>query len=270
MAVKVKILTVMLIALAVTTDVLADDGQWSLLSRPYKLGSIEAISIGHNDLVLTPALLEMLGDVKGLCILDTGCGSGDIALHCAREAKVTGVDISERMIKAARDRATCEGLPINFIVGDIENLGMFADGSFDAIICIVAIAGRLSEIIHEFARLLRKGGRLYFADVHPILNKGRQEIRDGKPCLTVSDYFDRSVKSIINPFGPVANGMEIPFFWENYALQDYFDALAKGGFLVQRFLEPVPRPCEIDAEKIAKARSYPYFFLIQAIVPPKY
>ena len=102
-----------------------------------------------------------------------------------------------------------------------------------------------------------------------MLNKGRQEVRDGEPSLSVSGYFDRSVQSLVNPFGPVAGGEEISFYLKNYTLQDYFDALADSGFLVQRYLEPAPRLGEGgDALKIARASSYPFFFLIRAVRAP--
>ncbi len=243
----------------------AIERQWQALADSYL--QFRERQLGYNELVLTPALLEMLGEVKDLSILDAGCGSGDIALHCAAcGAKVTAVDISDRMIKEARQQAAREELSVGFLVGDIEDLRMLADSCFDAIVCPVAVAGRLGEIMREFGRLLGAGGKLHFGDVHPILNKGRQELKDGKPCLAVSNYFDRSVKSIINPFGPLRDGEEIPFFWKNYTLQDYFDALADSGFLVQRFLEPILSPgVSSDEQKVAKANSYTFFFLIQAV-----
>jgi 2-polyprenyl-3-methyl-5-hydroxy-6-metoxy-1,4-benzoquinol methylase len=243
----------------------AIERQWRDLAETYiKFRDQEQ---GYNELVLIPRLLRTIGEVGDLRILDAGCGAGDLAVYyAARGAMVTAVDISERMIEEARNRASREALSIEFLLADMEELEMLGDASFDIIICLVAVAGRLNEIMREFGRLLREDGKLYFGDVHPMLNKGYQEVIDGKPCLVTSDYFDRSIKKTVNPFGPAVNGEEIPFFWKNYTLQDYFDALAHSGFLVEQFIEPVPSPGKRgNVQKVAKANSYPFFFLIQAV-----
>src|SRR5215470_9487702 len=50
-----------------------------------------------------PVLWAFAGDVKGLTVLDAGCGIGYLSTKLQdRGARVTGIDFSERMIEIAR------------------------------------------------------------------------------------------------------------------------------------------------------------------------
>ena len=58
-----------------------------------------------NNLFEIPALFSMLPDLSGKRVLDLGCGFGE---HCKQfvtlgAAKVVGIDISEKMLAAARE-----------------------------------------------------------------------------------------------------------------------------------------------------------------------
>jgi 2-polyprenyl-3-methyl-5-hydroxy-6-metoxy-1,4-benzoquinol methylase len=58
-------------------------------------------------------------------ILDLGCGSGWTSLFLARGGwNVVGVDISERMIEIARERAQRENVSATFEVADVEELDL--------------------------------------------------------------------------------------------------------------------------------------------------
>ena len=57
---------------------------------------------------LTAHLLERLAPLPGTTVLDIGCGAGELSLAIAdarAAARVTGIDISEDLIAAARERA---------------------------------------------------------------------------------------------------------------------------------------------------------------------
>ncbi len=236
--------------------------QWDELAGAYQ--KFRAGGDAFNELIEVPAMRALIGDVKGKRVLDAGCGGGEMACYCAAAgAEVTAVDISTEMILAAGRRASKQRVTVNFVHGDMEDLPELQAESFDLVIASLAIAGRLSEIVAEAARLLKVGGALCIADIHPFLDAGTPEVRDGRPGVFVSDYYDRSVRSTVNPFGTAEGSGDVEFFWRHYTISDFFDALASNGFVVERFCEPKPT-VEGDAEKISRANSYPIFFLIRA------
>ena len=70
-------------------------------------------------------------------LLDVGCGTGGTTLALARmlgtNAQCTGIDISEPMIAAARERATPEGASVRFVCADVQTHA-FETARFDAIV----------------------------------------------------------------------------------------------------------------------------------------
>jgi SAM-dependent methyltransferase len=56
--------------------------------------------------------------------LDVGCGRGRDAIHLAKKGwEVTAVDLEERALETARERAAEEGAEIHWVVGDVAKLG---------------------------------------------------------------------------------------------------------------------------------------------------
>lgn len=108
---------------------------------------------------LAAALLEVAEPERAL---DVGTGLGDGALLVAREfpsARVRGVDISEEMIRRARDRVGLdpEGR-IAFRVADAAALP-YDDHSFDLVTQL-----NMPVFFAEIARVLRPGGHVVVAD----------------------------------------------------------------------------------------------------------
>src|SRR5437764_10540272 len=74
-------------------------------------------------------LMRLIGDTVGKAVIDVACGEGFYTRMIRQRgaAKVTGVDLSERMIKLARATEAEQQLGIDYIVGDGRNLGLAAD-----------------------------------------------------------------------------------------------------------------------------------------------
>lgn len=70
---------------------------------------------------------------RGARVLDLGCGTGSLAILLAQQGhRVTGVDLSARMVEVAGDKAAGAGVSVEFAVGDASAPDV--DGSFDVVL----------------------------------------------------------------------------------------------------------------------------------------
>jgi SAM-dependent methyltransferase len=103
------------------------------------------------------ALVDLLAPQAGECILDLGCGTGDIAAAIVeRGARVIGVDASPAMIDTARTRFYA----LDFRVADAANLPF--EATFDAVYshAVLHWVRRADDAVRGMARALKPGGRL--------------------------------------------------------------------------------------------------------------
>ncbi|MDD2532162.1 Ribosomal RNA small subunit methyltransferase C [bioreactor metagenome] len=73
-------------------------------------------------------LIESFDVFRGESVLEVGCGSGIVSMHCASNgALVTAVDINEKAVECARENFRRNGLDANILVSDVcENVkGVF-------------------------------------------------------------------------------------------------------------------------------------------------
>ena len=108
--------------------------------------------------------LARLGD--GEVALDVGVGTGDLAFALltasAPSTRVTGVDVSERMLALARHRATNESTGRRFEARSADAHALpFVDGSFDRVVAGFAVRnfGDLDAGLREMRRVLKPTGR---------------------------------------------------------------------------------------------------------------
>jgi SAM-dependent methyltransferase len=219
----------------------------------------------YNALYERPAMLAALGDVRGRQVLDAGCGAGALAVELAARgaAQVVGVDVSERMVAAARERvaAAPASASASFVVGDLAGgaaLAPFADGAFDVAASSLALhyVRDWEPVLGALARVVVPGGRVVLSTHHPeLVERGWP---DGDPdALEV--VHDRWVKG----------GREHDVrFWRR-PMSMMSDAFAASGLVLEETI--LPRPLETcrDADPVAWERltTLPWFVLFALSVP---
>jgi ubiquinone/menaquinone biosynthesis C-methylase UbiE len=117
------------------------------------------------------AVVQGLGIINGLKVLDLGCGDGTTALPAARlGADVLGVDIARNLVAAGNARAKAQSLTnCTFREGDASNLHDLDDHSFDLVVSIFGamFAPRPFDVAKEMVRVTRPGGRIVMGNWIP-------------------------------------------------------------------------------------------------------
>jgi SAM-dependent methyltransferase len=135
------------------------------------------------DALILHDLAELLS--PGSRILDVGCGYGRITVPLALAGhRLSGLDLSETMIRAARAGAEAAAVPIAFVVGSMTELP-YADSSFDAVLCLWSAFHELlseseqEQTLREMWRVLAPGG-LAIVEGAPYTEPTESEILVGK------------------------------------------------------------------------------------------
>lgn len=116
---------------------------------------------------------EALGKER-LNVLDVGTGPGIVAFLLTELGHdVTGVDLSEEMLRNASENAERFNLPVEFRHGDAENLP-FKDESFDVVVnrYVLWTLPNPDKAIAEWRRVLKPGGKVVIVDGNWYLNIG--------------------------------------------------------------------------------------------------
>ena len=94
-------------------------------------------------------------------ILEVAVGTGRNLPFYPKDARLTGIELSPKMLAIARQRARELDIEADLRAGDAQNLP-FPDASFDTVVATLALCTIPDDgrAVAEAARILRPGGRL--------------------------------------------------------------------------------------------------------------
>lgn len=195
-----------------------------------------------------PAFLDFIGDLAGQTVLDAGCGEGyNTRILARRGARMTGSDISARMIELARIEERREPLGIRYEVASFSDLAGFGEASFEAAVSFMALMDGpdFEGAAHELFRVLRPGGTLAFSIIHPcFMTRGFGWVEDEQGRarhLTVAGYFDDTPWIERWKFSRAKESQQVaPFAIPRFdrTLSHYLNGVIAAGFVLQRIGEP--------------------------------
>ena len=222
--------------------------QYDGIGDQYRRHAEDSSYNAHYD---RPAVLDALGEVADLDVLDAGCGPGLYLTELLiRGARVTGFDASREMVDLARTRIG-PGVSIDHAVLGEEL--PYPDGSFDAAVCALAIhhTDDLATAFAEFHRVLRPGGLLLVSTSHPTTDW----LRKG------GSYFETTLETDV---WELTTGSFPVQFWR-VSLTELCGAATDAGFVITRLIEP--RPADSMRERwpdsYAKLNREPGFLILK-------
>lgn len=106
--------------------------------------------------------------LKGLKVLDVGCGGGILSESMARAgAKVTGIDMGEKAIQVAKLHLLESDVSVEYQKVAVEAFAEAHASSFDVVTCMEMLehVPNPASIIEACARLVKPNGSVYFSTI---------------------------------------------------------------------------------------------------------
>ena len=183
----------------------------------------------HNAYYERPATLSLLPEVRGLRVLDAGCGPGIYAeILVGMGAEVLALDANPKMVAFAQARLGKRG---QVFEASLEApLTFLEDKSFDVVVAplVMDYIRDWRATFGEFQRVLKPGGILVFSMEHPLMKYIDHQAE--------SDYFQ--VERVTYTWRGFGDPVEVPSY--RRSLADIFNPLIENGFTLDTVLEPLP------------------------------
>jgi SAM-dependent methyltransferase len=159
--------------------------------------------LGDWEVLLTPTKavpLVWFGELRNRDVLGLASGGGQqCPIFAAAGARVTSFDASDEQLAQDRHVALREGLELRTQQGDMRDLSVFADESFDLVFnpCSTCFVENVEPVWQEVARVLRPGGTLLTGFTNPWV------------YLFEANAFDRGELNVTNrlPVGELRGSM---------------------------------------------------------------
>ncbi len=150
---------------------------WDRLARDWYI-QVGDHGDSNRQLNSDPVLWEWADDVRGVRVLDAGCGTGYLLKKLQeRGAVATGVDFSDEMVAVAREKYP----DLDLRVDDCQKLSTIRNGEIDLLVSnyVLMDLPDLERAAASCSRVLKQGGRAIVIISHPCFPQAQ--------CRAVTD-----------------------------------------------------------------------------------
>ncbi|MEO7033902.1 MAG: methyltransferase domain-containing protein [Polyangiaceae bacterium] len=215
-----------------------------------------------NDTLEAPVVEQVVGDVRGLRVLDLGCGAGGYgrALLGRGASRYVGLDGSTRMAGLARN--TLRGTSGEIIERDLAG-ATFEANAFDLVVSRLALhyLADLDGVLAAAAHALVPGGRLVYSVEHPVITScSRAGTGPRRQDWIVDDYFVTGPRQ--------ETWLGATFRKYHRTLEDQVAAVQRAGFVLTHLRESRPRrELHPDASEYQRRSRIPLFLVLGGQLP---
>jgi len=182
--------------------------------------------------------LEELGDVKGKSLLHLQCHFGMDTLSWARKgAIVTGIDLSDEAIKAAKELSNELNIPAKFICCNVYDTLQHIDRQFDIVFTSYGVIGWLPDLdkwAYIISHSLKPGGIFYMVEFHPVVWMMDENFEHIK-------YYYHNEEVIVEEQSGTYTDRNADIHYKeyswNHSISEVLNMLIKHGLIIQHFNE---------------------------------
>lgn len=207
-----------------------------------------------------PALMSMLPPIKGLNVVDLGCGYGWFCRWASEQGagNVLGLDVSAKMLERAR--TTTSAPNIQYARADLENLEL-PPASIDLAYSSLALhyIKNLPGLFAKIHAALKPGSRFVFSIEHPIFmaprNPGWLIDSEGNKRWPIDSYQLEGER--------VTNWLAEGVIKQHRTLGTLLNTLIAAGFTIRHVNEWGPSEADVAAQPaLAEERERPMMLLV--------
>lgn len=220
--------------------------------------------VNYNELLEQPEIKRMLPDLKGMRVLDIGCGMGDLAKYCVEQGAehVTAIDPSSKMLQEARTRNSHPS--IEYVQTALEDAVMTID-SYDIAVSslVMHYVADYEAVIQSIRDALKEDGILLFSTEHPIVtarkegNKWSTDAEGNRIHFAVDNYQEQGRRE--------AKWYVDGVVYYHRSIAALCNGLIQNGFSLEEITEPMPSEKAIaQLPRIEHELRRPSFIILKA------